>query len=82
MTNGTVDAMVAGVAGQVVTVKYKGGEQRIIIGPDAPIRIYVPGDRSELKAGAHIAMPRAEKLPDGTLQTARIYVGRGGVMPD
>jgi hypothetical protein len=81
MTNATVDTTGTAVNGQVVTVKYKDGQQKIIIGPDAEIRRYVPGDSSELKAGAHITLPRAEKLADGTLQTARIYVGRNGVVP-
>jgi hypothetical protein len=81
MTNGTVDATVSDADGQVVTVKYKGGEQKIIIGPDSVIRAYVPGDRSELKPGAHVAILRPEKLPDGTLQTARVNVGRDGVVP-
>jgi hypothetical protein len=35
MTNGTAENTVASVNGQVVMVKYKGGEQKIIIGPDA-----------------------------------------------
>jgi hypothetical protein len=81
MTNATVDTTVAGVDGQVVTVKYKDGEQKIIIGPQAMIRAYVAGDKSELTPGAHIAIVRADKLPDGTLQTARVNVGRQGVVP-
>lgn len=81
MTNATVDTTVAGVDGQVVTVKYKDGEKKIIIGKDAVIRAYVVGDKSELKPGAHIAIVRADKMPDGTLQTARINVGRDGVVP-
>lgn len=81
MTNATVDTAAASVDGQVVTVKYKDGEQKIFIGPDAVIRAYVPGDKSELKRGAHIAIARADKMPDGTLQTARINVGRDGVVP-
>jgi outer membrane lipoprotein SlyB len=81
MTNATVDTTVAGVDGQVVTVKYKDGEQKIVIGPQAAIRAYVVGDKSELTPGAHIAIVRADKLPDGTLQTARINVGRQGVVP-
>ena len=81
MTNATVDTTVASVDGQVVTVKYKDGEKKIIIGPDAVIRAYVVGDKSELKPGAHIAIVRADKMPDGTLQTARINVGRDGVVP-
>ena len=81
MTNATVDTTVAGVDGQEVTVKYKDGEKKTIIGKDAVIRAYVAGDKSELKPGAHIAIARADKLPDGTLQTARINVGRDGVVP-
>jgi hypothetical protein len=81
MTNATVDTTVAGVDGQVVTVKYKDGEKKIIIGKDAVIRAYVVGDKSELKPGVHIAIVRADKMPDGTLQTARINVGRDGVVP-
>jgi ribosome maturation factor RimP len=81
MTNATVDTTVAGVDGQEVTVKYKDGEKKTIIGKDAVIRAYVAGDKSELKPGAHIAIVRADKTPDGTLQTARINVGRDGVVP-
>ena len=81
MTNATVDTTVAGVDGQEVTVKYKDGEKKIIIGKDVVIRAYVAGDKSELKPGAHIAIVRADKMPDGTLQTARINVGRDGVVP-
>jgi hypothetical protein len=38
MTNATVDTTVAGVDGQVITVKYKDGEKKISVGPDAVIR--------------------------------------------
>jgi hypothetical protein len=81
MTNGTVDTTVAGVSGQTLTVKYKDGEQKIIISPDATIRAYVIGDKSELKPGAHIAIVRADKAADGTLSTGRVNVGRGDVVP-
>ena len=81
MTNGTVDAAVAGVDGQVLTVKYKDGQQKIVVAPDSTIRAYVVGDKAELIPGAHIAIVRADKMPDGTLQTARINVGRSGVVP-
>ena len=81
MTNGTVDTAVSGVEDRVVTVKYKDGEQKIVIAADAVIRAYVPSDTSELTPGAHIAIVRADKMPDGTLQTGRINVGRDGVVP-
>jgi hypothetical protein len=82
MTNATVDTTVAGVDGQVLRVKYKGGEQRIVIGPDAAIMAYMVGDRSELKPGANIAINAAPPKPDGTLEASRVNVGRGNVQPD
>ena len=55
----TVDTTATGVDGQVLRVKYKGGEQRIVVGPDATINAYVVGERSELKPGANIAINAA-----------------------
>ncbi len=81
MTNATVGSTVAGVDGQVVTVKYKDGEKRIIVGPDAVIRAYVVGSKDELKSGASINIVRATKGPDGTFEAARVNVGRGVVVP-
>jgi hypothetical protein len=81
MTNGTVDQTVASVDGQVVMVKYKEGEKKIIVPPDAIILAYMSGDKSELKPGAHIAIVRAIKKPDGGLETNRVNVGRGEVVP-
>jgi len=81
MTNGTVDETVAGVDGRVLTVKYKDGEKKIIVPPDAIIRAYGAGDKSELKPGAHIAIVRALKQPDGSLEASRVNVGRGELVP-
>lgn len=81
MTNATVDTTVANANGHLLTVKYKGGEQKIAIGSDTKIITYVPGDKSELRAGAHISIPRVEKAADGTMQAGRVYVGRDGVVP-
>jgi hypothetical protein len=82
MTNATVAETVAGVDGQVVTVKYKDGEKRIVIPPGARILAYAPGDRAELKAGAEVAILRAKRKLDGTWEADRVNVGRGGVIPD
>ena len=83
MTNATVDTTAAGVDGQVLRVTYKGGEQRIIIGPDAVIMAYVVGDRSELKPGANIAINAADQEAGRlALEASRINVGRGDVIPD
>jgi len=81
MTNATVDTTVGNVDGQVVMVKYKDGEKKIVVGPDAVIRAYVVGSRDELKPGANIAIVAAVKQPDGTFTTNRINVGRDGIAP-
>ena len=81
MTNATVTETVASVDGQVLTVKYKGGEKRIVVPPEAAILAYSAGDRSELKPGAHVAILRAVKQEDGTLRADRINIGRGDVVP-
>lgn len=81
MTNGTAGNPVSSVNGKVVTVRYKGGEQKIVIGPDAKIRMYVPGSEDELKPGTKIAIYNPKKQADGSLQVARINVGIGGMAP-
>ena len=81
MTNATVDTTVASVDGQVVMLKYKDGEKKIIVGPDAAIINNVVGDKSELKAGASVAFAAATKNPDGSYSAARVNVGRGDFVP-
>ena len=81
MTNAAVDTMVAGIDGQVLTVKYKGGTQKIVIGKGALIVSNIPGDRSHLKPGAAIAVPAAQVNADGTFQTSRVNIGRGDYTP-
>jgi hypothetical protein len=81
MTNATVDTTVSGVDGQVLTVKYKDGEKKIIIGPDAIILANIIATTADLKPGVLVNIPAATKRPDGTLETARINVGRGDFKP-
>jgi hypothetical protein len=82
MTNATVDTTVSSVEGQVLTVKYRDGEKKIIIPPGLTIQQYVTGDKSELKPGANILIVGAVQKPDGTLEAARVNVGRDGVVPN
>jgi hypothetical protein len=81
MTNGNVEQTAASSDGQVLTLKYKDGEKKIVVSADTPIVIYVPGERSELKPGVPIFIAAAKKLEDGTLTTPRINVGRGVAPP-
>jgi len=81
MTNGAVEQTAASADGAVLTLKYKDGEKKIVVSPDTPIVVYVPGEKSELKAGVPIFISAAMKQPDGTLATPRVNVGRGVAPP-
>ena len=81
MTNANVEAVVTAKDGQVLTLKYKDGEKKIVVPPGIPIVTYAAGDASELKPGARIFVGSAKKLPDGTLEAARVSVGRGVAPP-
>jgi hypothetical protein len=81
MTNANVEQTVAGVDGQTLTLKYKDGEKKILVPPDAMIVTYVPGDKSEITPGTKIFIAAAKKQEDGTFQTPRINYGKDGLGP-
>ena len=81
MTNATVAETVAGTDGEIILVKYKDGEKKVLVPPDTPIVSFVAGDRSELKPGARIIIFSATRKEDGTLEAARVNVGRDGITP-
>ncbi len=79
MTNGTVGDLVVS-NGRTLTVKYKGGEQKIVVPEDVPIVNLEPGDRSLLKAGVKVVL-FAAKGADGTITAQAISAGKDGVTP-
>jgi len=81
MTNGTAGSAVTSVDGPVVTVKYKDGEKKIIVGPEVPIVRYEIADLSALKPAVAFSVLAALKQPDGSFNINRINVGRDGVVP-
>ena len=81
MTNANVEQTVSGIDGQTLSVKYKGGEKKLIVPPDATIVTYTPGDKNELKPGTKVFIAAAKKLPDGTLEAPRVNYGRDGLTP-
>ena len=82
MTNGAASgATVTGVDGGTMTVKYKGGEKKIVVPPNVPIVRYEIGGKADLKPGAKFTVLAATKKPDGSLEANRINVGRDGVEP-
>ena len=81
MTNATVAETVTGTDGQIIVVKYKDGEKKVVVPPDTPIVTFVAGDKSELKPGVKIIIFSATRKEDGTLEAARVNVGRDGITP-
>ncbi len=80
MTNATVAESVISNDGHTLLVKYKGGEKKVFVSAETPVVTYVPGDRSDLKAGAKI-IAFVKALPDGVFETGRVSVGRDGLTP-
>ena len=81
MTNGTVGASVSGVDGPVVTVQYKNGEKKIIVGPNVPIVRYEIADLSVITSGAPFTAVATAKAADGSFDVSRVNIGRGGASP-
>ena len=61
MTNATVDNEVTGVDGQTLTVKYKDGEQKIVVTPTTEITTFAKKSAADLKPGQKIFIPGAKK---------------------
>ena len=80
MTNATVADSVVSNDGHTLMVKYKGGEKKVVVSPETPVVTYVPADKSDLKPGAKV-IAFMKKLPDGSLETNRVSVGRDGLTP-
>ncbi|HXX03168.1 MAG TPA: hypothetical protein VEJ37_02460 [Xanthobacteraceae bacterium] len=78
MTNGTVDT-VTSVEGQTLLLKYKGGEQKVVVPADAEIVTFARAGVADLKPGAKIFIVAAKKLPDGTLEAPNVAFGDYGV---
>ncbi|MGE5049052.1 MAG: hypothetical protein ACM3PC_10810 [Deltaproteobacteria bacterium] len=76
MTNATVSK----VAGRKLSLKYKDGEKTVEVPANAKVVKLAPGDKSELKKGAHVFII-ASKQSDGSLRAERMTVGKDGLVP-
>lgn len=79
MTNGTVGDVVAS-QGRTLTLKYKGGEKKIVVPEDVPVVSIEAGDRSLLAAGVKVVV-RARKNADGSLTANSVSAGKNGITP-
>lgn len=79
MTNATVDNQVASVDGPVLTVKYKDGQQKVLVTPTTEITTVAKKSAADLKPGQKIFIPGAKKLDDGSLEAPNMAFGDYGV---
>ncbi|MBL8590975.1 MAG: hypothetical protein JNK46_20755 [Methylobacteriaceae bacterium] len=77
MTNATVADTVTSVNGPLLTLKYKDGEQKVVVPDDAYFITAAPADKSELKAGAMVTL-NATIGADGALTTTRVSIVKPG----
>jgi hypothetical protein len=81
MTNANVEQAVNSVDGQVLSVKYKDGEKKLLVTPETIVVTYEIGRKDEVQPGTKIFVAAAKKQPDGTVQAPRITYGRNGQAP-
>ena len=81
MTNATVAQTVVDTEGQNILVKYKDGEKKVVVPEGTPIVTFVASDKSEVKPGVKAIIFSAVRKDDGTLEAARVNVGRDGITP-
>lgn len=77
MTNANVerveDVVVKDIKGRLMTLKYKGGEVKVLVPPEVPLVKRVLGDRTLLKPDAEVSV-QASHNADGTLAATQITV--------
>lgn len=81
MTNANVEQRVTGRDGEVLTVKYRDGEKKLVVSPETVVVAFAPGDKADLVPGTGIFVSAARKRPDGVLETSRLTYGKNGLMP-
>jgi hypothetical protein len=81
MTNANVekveDVAVRDVQGRMMSLKYKGGEVKVLVPPETPVVKRVAGDRALLKAGVEVSVT-ATRADDGILSASQITVRASG----
>jgi len=77
MTNAFVESSVAEKNGQILMVKYKDGEKKIVVTPTTAITAVAPGNKDELKPGTQVIIMASDKQPDGSVLAKTLYIGRG-----
>lgn len=81
MTNGNIDHRVDAVAGQELTMSFKGGSSKIAVTPDTTIVAFARSEPGDLKPGNKVIAFGLKRGEDGTLEAGAISIGRDGLTP-
>lgn len=79
MTNGFA-IHVVGTSGRTLTVRYNGGEKKLLVPPGTPVVTFAPGSRDLLVPGAHVNFT-VEAGAGGAPTVSRVLVGKDGLVP-
>jgi len=80
MTNANIENIAQASGGNELTMKYKDGEEKILVTPETEYYTFGPGTRADLKPGAMI-FTGARVGDDGKFMTNRVAVSKDGVNP-
>lgn len=80
MTNANITNVAEMGGGKELTLKYKGGEEKILVDKDTEYYNFAPGSRADLKPGETI-FSGAKVEGDGKFVTPRVAVSKDGVKP-
>jgi len=80
MTNANIENIAQTSGGNELTMKYKDGEQKILVTPETEYYTFGPGTRADLKPGATI-FTGARVGDDGKFMTSRVAVSKDGINP-
>ena len=80
MTNANLASSAQVSGGNELTLKYKDGEQKILVTAETDYFTFVPGSRADLKPGETI-FSGARVGDDGKFMTQRVAVSKDGVKP-
>ncbi len=77
MTNANVerveDVTVQNIKGRLMTLKYKGGELKVVVPPDVPVVNRIVTDRKALQSGSVITV-QGTRTADGALAATQITI--------
>jgi len=80
MTNANIESSAQVTGGNELTLKYKDGEQKILVTPQTEYYTFENGSRADLKPGETI-FAGARMDNDGKLVAPRVAVSKNGVKP-